>query len=335
MTMTGLELLTSEMSRQYADARDTLASCEAAATAAALPITAGRRLVLLGMGGSHWVNRICEPHYRAAGIDATAQVLSEYMRAPLPGDPLLLLTSQSGNSGEVVRFLSGRDDRTIIGLTLAPRSRLARVGLPLVGSGGVEQAYAATRSLLVTIALHAAILRALGQPLDPLETALSTPLCAKDTGAAIDALAGAGNAVFVARGSLQGVADAAALSLMELARIPVLALEAGQFRHGPFEMVTARTSVVFLRGTGSEADNIEGLASELVGHGLRPLVFDQSGLPAIAGCITVGLPAASGLAAAVNGLVAMQQVVVAAADRMVPDVGTPLRSTKVTSGEAA
>ena len=132
--MTGLELLTSEMSRQYADARDTLASCEAAATAAALPITAGRRLVLLGMGGSHWVNRICEPHYRAAGIDATAQVLSEYMRAPLPGDPLLLLTSQSGNSGEGwSASCQGRDDRTIIGTDTAPRKpSFARGGLSAV-----------------------------------------------------------------------------------------------------------------------------------------------------------------------------------------------------------
>jgi fructoselysine-6-P-deglycase FrlB-like protein len=44
----------------------------------------------------------------------------------------------------------------------------------------------------------------------------------------------------VARGAMQGTADAAAFSFMELARIPVLGLEAGQFRHGPFEMIDAK-----------------------------------------------------------------------------------------------
>lgn len=335
MTPTGLDLLTSEMSRQHADARETLTACDAAAQAAARHIRKRGRLMLLGMGGSHWVNRIAEPHYRAAGIDTTAQVLSEYMRAPLPSDPALLLTSQSGASGEVARFLSGRDDREIIGLTLAPDSRLARVGLPVLGAGGVELAYAATRSLLVTIALHAAILRGLGVQDDGLAAVLAAPAKHAHTAPAIAKLAGARNAVFVARGALQGVADAAALSLMELARIPVLSLEAGQFRHGPFEMAGPETAVVFLRGMGAMGENIDGLAQELLGHGLSPIVFDLSGCPPIAGCITVALPSLPGLAAAAAVLVAMQTVVVAAAARMVPDVGTPLRSAKVTSGEAA
>jgi fructoselysine-6-P-deglycase FrlB-like protein len=334
MNRTGLDLLTSEMSRQYADARKTLATCDAAAQAAARQIRAKGRLMLLGMGGSHWVNRIAEPQYRAAGVDATAQALSEYMRAPLPGDPAVLLTSQSGASGEVVRFLAGLDDREIIGLTLAPESRLAQVGLPVVGAGGVELAYAATRSLLVTIAMHAAILRGLGQSDNGLAAALAAPRSLGNIEPAVTKLAGARNAVFVARGALQGVADAAALSLMELARIPVLALEAGQFRHGPFEMAGPETAVVFLRGMGAMGENIDGLAQELVGHGLRPIVFDLSGGAPIAGCLTVALPPLTDLVAAATALVAMQTVVVSAATRMVPDVGTPLRSTKVTSGEA-
>ncbi|MGO4906777.1 SIS domain-containing protein [Pseudorhodobacter sp. W20_MBD10_FR17] len=333
MKPTGLDLLNAEMSRQFTDARATLADCGPVAQAAD-HIRAKGRLMLLGMGGSHWANRMVEPIYRAAGIDATAQALSEYMRAPLPGDPALIVTSQSGASGEVLRFLDGQDDSQIIGLTLAPQSRLAQVGLPIIGAGGVELAYAATRSLLITIAMHAAILHRLGLPVEGLEAALATPASLGDLGPAVDALAAARNAVFVARGSLQGVADAAALSLMELARIPVLGLEAGQFRHGPFEMAGADTAVVFLRAQSAEPDNIEGLAAELMAHGVRPIVVDLSGQPAIAGCITLQLPAADGLVAAANGLVGLQAIVVAAAARMVPDVGTPLWSTKVTSGES-
>jgi fructoselysine-6-P-deglycase FrlB-like protein len=49
------------------------------------------------------------------------------------------------------------------GLTLTPEGGLARALPSLVGVGGPEKAYAATRSLLVTLAQHAAILDALGE----------------------------------------------------------------------------------------------------------------------------------------------------------------------------
>lgn len=332
--MTGLDLLRAEMARQFDDARATLAAPLPAASVAAALIRRKGRLLLLGMGGSHWINRVAEPHYRAAGIDCTAQVLSEAMRAPQPGDPAVILTSQSGASGEVLRWLEGRDAAEVIGLTLDPASRLAAVGLPLVGAGGVEHAYAATRSLLVTLALHAAILAELGADIAAFRAALHLPP-GPAAGRIVGRIAAARNAVFVGRGALQGVADGVALSLMELARLPVLSLEAGQFRHGPFEMVGPETAMVFLRGQGAEGDNIAALAAELVGHGLQPIVFDLTGDSPVPGTLTHPLPQARGLAAAVAALTGMQAAVVAAAAQMVPDAGTPLRSTKVTSGEAA
>ncbi len=42
------------------------------------------RLLLIGMGGSHAVNRAVEPLYRACGIDALALPLSEQLGQPLP-----------------------------------------------------------------------------------------------------------------------------------------------------------------------------------------------------------------------------------------------------------
>ena len=47
-------------------------------------------------------------------------------------------------------------------MTLDPSSTLGRALPCLVGAGGVEVAFAATRSLLVTLALHAGVLAALG-----------------------------------------------------------------------------------------------------------------------------------------------------------------------------
>ena len=330
----GLRQLHAEMDRQFPDARATLRAVEPAAAGAARSILASGRLVLLGMGGSHWVNRMAAPYYRQAGVDASAHVLSEFMRAPLQRRATLFVTSQSGASGEVLRYLDSGPKGDVFGLTLDPGSPLALRSQVLLGQGGVEHAYAATRSLLVTLAIHAAVLAALGQDIAPFRRVLEAG-DAPDCPPLVDLIAGARNAVFCGRGALQGVADAAGLSLMELARIPVLGLEAGQFRHGPFEMVGPHSAVVFLRGQGPEGDNIAGLAAELVSHGLRPALVDLSGDQPVQGAVTLALPPRAGLAAAAAALPTLQRAVIAAAARMVPGVGMPIRSTKVTSGEAA
>lgn len=332
----GMKQLAAETGRQFADARATWDAVRPLAGEHARRIEASGRLLLLGMGGSHWINRAAEPHYRAAGIDATSHVLSEYMRAPAPDrDHVTILTSQSGSSGEVVRYLKASQGAAwMIGMTLDPASPLATGTNALIGAGGVELAYAATRSLLVTLTMHAAILEALGIDMGPFRAVLDNPVSG-DTSEAETILAGCENAVLVARGAMQGVADAAALSFMELARIPVLGLEAGQFRHGPFEMVNRDSAVVFLRGQDAEGDNIDGLARECVAYGLVPVIFDFSGQADVPGCVTVRLPGARGMAGAAAVLPILQKAIIAAADRMVADAGMPLRSKKVTSGEAA
>jgi fructoselysine-6-P-deglycase FrlB-like protein len=334
----GIDQLRAEMARQHADAR---ASYEAAAELApdiARGVRTRGRLALIGMGGSHWINRVACPHYLAAGLDATSHVASDYLRAPVPGVPAMLVTSQSGNSGEILALLErGPISGQAWGLTLTPESGLAR-GLPsLIGVGGPEKAYAATRSLLITLAQHAAILAALGQDVGPALEALGAPAAveAEARAAAVAHIAARRVAVMVARGGDQGVMDAAALCLMEIARIPVLGLEAGQFRHGPFEMIDADTAVVFLRGAGASADDIAPLARECLSHGIAPVIFDASGRPPVADAVTVALPPQTGLALAVAALPAIQDVLVSAAARMIPDAGVPRRSTKVTSGEAA
>jgi hypothetical protein len=46
----------------------------------------------------------------------------------------------------------------------------------MIGAGGVEIAYAATRSLLVTLTMHAAILDALGVDMAAFRAVLDTPV---------------------------------------------------------------------------------------------------------------------------------------------------------------
>jgi len=55
---------------------------------------------------------------------------------------------------------------------------------------------------------------------------------------------------------LQGLAEAGGLSFMELARLPVLALELGQFVHGPFETLRPSSGLVLLRGAGAAGEGV-------------------------------------------------------------------------------
>jgi fructoselysine-6-P-deglycase FrlB-like protein len=276
------------------------------------------------------VNRVAEPLYREAGIDATALPLSEMLRSLLPlRCATVLLTSQSGESGEVLAYLRRpAEDVERFGLTLARDSTLPRAAPCLIGHGGMERAFAATRSLTVSLALHARVLHQVGLPQDGAFDRIGEA----DTTAveaAADRVAPVRAVIFSGRGAMQGVAEAAALGLMELARMPAFALEGGQLRHGPLEALGPEIAVVFIREAGPP-DSTEDLVRICLEAGSPTLVLDTSGLPPPCGACVIALPPASGIGAALAVLPAVQTLMIAVARRRVADVGAPLRSSKVT-----
>jgi fructoselysine-6-P-deglycase FrlB-like protein len=202
----------------------------------------------------------------------------------------------------------------------------------LIGAGGGEVAFAATRSLLVTVVLLGALLSASGAPDDGIETALATPDEPR-LGPALQALAERSTIVISGRGELRGLAEANALMLMELARMPALGFESGQFRHGPLELLGPDVGVLLLRGPGELGAGTAGLARTVIQAGGMPVVFDCSGAAAVPGAVTVGFPACRGLAAALIMLPALQRLIIGIAERKVARVGEPVRSTKITGIE--
>ena len=270
----GLIAIEKEMARQNADA---IASFEAAAPLAvtiAQSLRKTGRLLLLGMGGSHAVGRAVEPLYRSLGIDAVALPLSEQLGQPLPlVGKTILVTSQSGESAEVLRWFAEAGVRAdTFGLTLEGGSTLARTVPSLVGAGGTENAFAATRSLTVSFALHLAVLSALGE--DPAEAlAILNAESKPDVDAAVAALSDV-SAVVTSGRRMQGVAEAIALGLTELSRIPCFSLEGGQLRHGPMEMLGPKVGVVLFRAKDATSELVAphgglGTGSRVAGCGVR------------------------------------------------------------------
>lgn len=329
----GLQAIDREMARQHADALASFHSNREMAEKAAASLKRTGKLLLLGMGGSHAVGRAVEPLYRRLGIDAIALPLSEQLGAPLSLDGrTVFITSQSGESAEVLRWFeeTGGNAETF-GFSLEGSSFLARTAPCLVGAGGTEQAFAATRSLTVSFALHLAILAALGQ--DPAQaiSALENPQ-EPAIDQALATLSSARSVVTSGR-HLQGLAEAIALGLTELSRVPCFSLEGGQLRHGPMEMLSPEMGVILFRGDDATAELVTAMAASVVEAGAKLVLFDASGRPPVAGAATITFPARNGLAAVFAMLPTAQRLMIAFAAARVDNAGTPVRSTKITRSE--
>lgn len=329
----GLLAIDREMARQRADALASYHAAQDTAKQVAASLRRTGRLLLLGMGGSHAVGRTVEPLYRALGIDAIALPLSEQLGQPLGiANTTVLITSQSGESAEVLRWFNetGGTSETF-GLTLEFGSFLARKATCLVGAGGTELAFAATRSLTISYALHLAILGALGEDVASGLAALNEPQ-EPDISEAVAALSAVGTVVTSGR-RLQGAAEALALGLTELSRRPCFSLEGGQLRHGPMEMLAPDVGVVLFRGKDTTESLVTAMATSAVETGAPVVIFDASGDPPVSGAITLTFRPVTGLAATLAMLPVAQRLMIAFAWERVEDVGTPVRSTKITRSE--
>jgi len=329
----GLAALLDEMSRQRADALASFDSVAPAAAEAAAAVAGSGRLLLLGMGASHAIGRAVEPLYRQQGIDAVAIPLSEQIDQPLPrAGWTTFITSQSGESVEVVRWLEENAPVSdAFGLTMDPHAALARALPSLVGAGGAEKALAATRSALVTVALHGAVLSRLGADQEPMLRALRD-LPEPDISAALERMEDVNTIITSAR-RVRGLAELLGLGLVELSRLPCATVEAGQFRHGLMEMLTPAVGVVLLCAAEPSAELVRRLAAAIADTGAPVVLFDASGDLPVPGLETVALPQSAGLAGLVAILLAQQKFMVRFAAARVADVGTPLRSQKVTRME--
>ncbi|WP_414650779.1 SIS domain-containing protein [Ensifer sp.] len=330
----GLVAIDHEMARQASDAIASVQQSGAMAARIAASLRATGKLLLLGMGGSHAVGRALEPLYRDHGIDAVALPLSEQLGQPLSIDgKTILVTSQSGESAEVLRWFSETSGATphTFGLTLEGNSFLAKSAPSLVGVGGTEKAFAATRSLTISFALHLSILAALGDdPADALQ-ALAAPQ-SPDTTAALAALSNVRSVVTSGR-RLQGLAEAIGLGLTELSRLPCFSLEGGQLRHGPMEMLGPSVGVVLFRGADATAALVRAMAVSAAEAGSPVVVFDASGEAPIEGVTTISFAPAWGMAAIFAMLPVAQSFMIAFAAARVENAGTPVRSTKITRSE--
>lgn len=306
---------------------DALRAIAAADVSPDLLEIAGRtwsRIVFTGMGSSHFAGipswRSLSAAGRASWAVDTGQLL-DTLDLVTP-DALVIVTSQSGGSGEVTALLDRRGtDFTpgaVIGITADPESPLARASdvTLLLRSG--DEATVSTKSYLNTLVAHALLVAVLtdgdtdsvrseaGRLADVVATLIDSIDAVSIASTTLDT--DRPRVVAVGRRDDAATALFAGLITKESSKIAMEGHIGGQFRHGPFELAGPGLTAFLYGATSADADpSIARLARDLVAAGSHVvLVGDLE----IDGATTLRTTADSPLESLVTGAVVAELIAV-------------------------
>jgi glutamine---fructose-6-phosphate transaminase (isomerizing) len=335
--------MTTPFERDIGDQAEALLAFSQSATPSVLTrVLRGQydRIVLTGMGSSHFAallswRRLVDAGYPAWWVDS-GQLLDS-PRLITPGT-LLIATSQSGASAEIVAMLESQDSivraTTLVAITNDPASPLARRadGLMPLRSGG--EATVSTKSYVNSLAAHlriASILTAgpgqdAGDAVKVVDEFSPSPLlraAAADLTTTPD-----GRLVYIGFGDHSATALYAALITKEAAKIPAEGYAGGQFRHGPLELAGPGLTAVLFGGNARVSPALRQLGSDLLASGSTVLAVGDFDL---AGADQIAVPAGDALAQVAHGALVSQHLSVAIARARGITPGTFNYGSKVTT----
>ena len=279
------------------------------------------RIVLTGMGSSHFAalptwRRLVEHGLPAWWVDA-----GQLLDAPhlVTDRTLLIVTSQSGASGEIVALLeSGVNPASLTAITNDETSPLAKAAQHLIALHSGREATVSTKSYINTLAAHDQLAASLsGRSGDQISAAI----------AAIEQFEGADALAPIAADLVQaenprlayiGFGDHGASALYaglitkEGAKIPAEGYVGGQFRHGPFELAgPGLTAVLFGAPDPAANRQLARIGADLLAAGSTVVAAAGLDLPGTAAHLP---PPAAGLTAQLtHGALVAQHLTVAIA----------------------
>jgi glucosamine--fructose-6-phosphate aminotransferase (isomerizing) len=299
------------------------------------------RIVLTGMGSSHFAALPSWRRLVAAGHPAWWVDTGQLLDSPelLTPGTLLVATSQSGASGEVVALLdrlgASGEAVQIVGITNDESSPLAqRADTTVLLRSGAE-ATVSTKSYLNTLAAQDRLTAALlGSAADDLWAAakviegFSPPDVLADIAQSFATTLDA-RLVYVGYQDQAATALYAGLITKEAAKIPADGYVGGQFRHGPLELAgPGLTAVLFGGQEASSNESLVLLASELVASGSTVLGV---GPLKVEGVVDVPVPEGDVTTQLAHGSLVAQHLAVALARARGITPGAFRYGTKITT----
>ena len=268
-------------------------------------LLAARRPTFLAMGASYAALAATVTDLRRDGVAAVRELASESTGAP--GADLVVAVSQGGRSAETLAALDGLDVPTV-GLVNVVGSPLEERTDAVVGLGGELDSYASTVGLTATlVALERLGARLVGGRPSPWggvgEHVASVVAAATDVLGPFAARCVAGavsSADVVAAGRSVTTAEATALLLREVVRLPTTAAVTRNYLHGAMESAGATLHVVV--GDGREVP----LARTLAGAGHLTLLVTTQDVAAEGALEVVRLPGTTPAQRTVLEVVALQ-----------------------------
>lgn len=230
-----------------------------------------RQVVFSGMGSSLFAGHIAVHALRSHGIPCTLIDSGELLYhgfVDQARSTLFILTSQSGESIEIVKLLekipAGDTGNVVWGISNSEGSTLAKKAVKcLFLKAGTEKSVTSKTfcNTLVLMHLFSRIISV--KNLDAVERAIeSTITNIQELIAAIERSLGTKKQLgdkmvqfvgenahameIVARGTSLASAEQMGLNIKEMNKIPAEALSAGQFRHGPIEMIDKNFRAIIL-----------------------------------------------------------------------------------------
>lgn len=254
--------------------------------------TPHQRIVLTGMGSSYAACINAGAMLRNAGLNVFTEVTSDllhYHREMLTEDTLLVMVSQSGQSGEITELCSLLPEtQPVLAVTNNGDCALARRAALVLLMHVAPEDIVSTRSYLSSQILMYLFAQAyLGAEKEKLLEDLRQSLVY--LGQAVDAFDEMQEQMrsymgvpaylsLIARGWSYTTAEGGALFIKEGAKLPSIAFEAAQFRHGPIELVgEGFVAMVFLPG-GRCAQMQQRIAEEICAYGGKVVVVAEEGV---------------------------------------------------------
>lgn len=309
-----------------------------------LDLEAFDRIVLTGMGGSDCATIPFELRLGRAGLPVWRLLSSRLldMLELVTAETLLVITSQSGRSGEVVALLERleRRPKAIVVVTNDGGSPLARAADHVVLLNSGREATVATKSYANTLA---AFHRLAGLLLD------------KDDAQAVGEIRAAAQSLqaridqddpaveelvermpglpsprlaLIGGGPDAATALAGAMILKEAAKVAAEGYVGGAFRHGPLELAGPRlTAILFGRGSADEPSPT-ALARDLVATGSTVVTIAPA---AYEGSTLIAIPGATDLERLLHGMYVVQRLSVGLARKAGLVPGAFLYGQKITA----
>jgi glutamine---fructose-6-phosphate transaminase (isomerizing) len=306
---------------------DALREFARASPAAELAAIARRdydRIIFTGMGSSHFAALPSWRRLVADGRSAWWVDTGQLLDSPrlITERTLLVITSQSGASGEIAALLSpaaGRRPfrpRALVGITNEPGSPLGLASDAVIRLRSGPEATVSTKSYLNSLAAHQQLLRAVAGPATAPGTPADTARLIRDLSPvpAATALAQVVTSASNPRVVFIGIRDDGATALYaglitkEAAKIAAEGFIGGQFRHGPLELAGPGLAAILFGARADDASGpITGLAADLTATGADVTLVGDLTMP---GTRTIAIPRGTILTELAAGAVVAQHIAV-------------------------